>query len=162
MLKRIQQHIARDPVDLCIVIGTSGTVYPAAGYVAPVAPRFRFQPHADTEISYSSQVKAQGGKVAIVDIDCSVRGDDADWLFEGDAAQVLYLSTFSPLTCADHDGQLIPTMLEPVIGKVFVPPEHPTVRECLAEQMRASQNSPPSPQSPQSPVMTPNWNSTLE
>lgn len=33
MLKRIQQHIARDPVDLCIVIGTSGTVYPAAGYV---------------------------------------------------------------------------------------------------------------------------------
>jgi len=41
MLKRVQQHIARDPVDLCIVIGTSGTVYPAAGYVAGSFFRFR-------------------------------------------------------------------------------------------------------------------------
>jgi hypothetical protein len=52
-----------------------------------------FHPHADAETSYASQIKAQGGKVAIVDIDCSVRGEDADWLFEGDAARVLYLST---------------------------------------------------------------------
>lgn len=123
MLKRVQQHIARDPVDLCIVIGTSGTVYPAAGY--------------------ASQIKAQGGKVAIVDIDCSVRGEDADWLFEGDAATV------------------VPEMLRPVIGEVFVPPEHPTVRQCLEEQMSAAQSSPPSPHSPQSPIRTPSWTSTL-
>lgn len=34
MLKRIDQYLVRpgqDKVDLCIVIGTSGTVYPAAG-----------------------------------------------------------------------------------------------------------------------------------
>jgi NAD-dependent deacetylase sirtuin 5 len=82
MLKRIHQYIERDPVDLCIVIGTSGTVYPAAGYGHSPPPR-RF---ADVG-RYASVVKAQGGKVAIVDIDCSVRGD-ADWLFEGDAAKV--------------------------------------------------------------------------
>lgn len=97
MLKRIQQYIERDPVDLCIVIGTSGTVYPAAGY--------------------ANLVKAQGGKVAIVDIDCSVRGN-ADWLFEGDAAK------------------LIPEMLEPIIGKIEVPPERPTVKECLEKQAK--------------------------
>jgi NAD-dependent SIR2 family protein deacetylase len=34
-LKRINQYLSRphqDPVDLCIVIGTSGTVFPTAGY----------------------------------------------------------------------------------------------------------------------------------
>jgi NAD-dependent SIR2 family protein deacetylase len=39
MLKRIDQYLVRpgqDPVDLCLVIGTSGTVYPAAGYVSPL------------------------------------------------------------------------------------------------------------------------------
>jgi NAD-dependent SIR2 family protein deacetylase len=38
MLKRIDQYLVRpgqDPVDLCLVIGTSGTVYPAAGCVSP-------------------------------------------------------------------------------------------------------------------------------
>ncbi|KAF8537744.1 SIR2 family histone deacetylase [Trichophaea hybrida] len=88
MLKRIDQYLVRpgqDPVDLCLVIGTSGTVYPAAGY--------------------ASKVKAQGGKVAVLDIDCSVRheqakDENADWLFEGDAAK------------------LLPEMLEPIIGSL--------------------------------------------
>jgi NAD-dependent SIR2 family protein deacetylase len=38
MLKRIHQYLGRDPVDLCIVIGTSGTVYPAAGSAIPSPP----------------------------------------------------------------------------------------------------------------------------
>lgn len=83
MMKRIDQYLVRpgqDPVDLCIVIGTSGTVYPAAGY--------------------ANRVKAHGGKVAIVDIDCNLRDEDADWCFEGDAAK------------------LVPEMLEPIIGKL--------------------------------------------
>jgi hypothetical protein len=37
---------------------------------------------------YASRVKAQGGKVAVVDIDCNLRDEHADWLFEGDAAKV--------------------------------------------------------------------------
>jgi len=80
MMKKIEQWLGKGKVDLCIVIGTSGTVYPAAGY--------------------ASQVKAQGGKVAVVDIDCNLRDEHADWLFEGDAAKV------------------VPEMLEPLIGKI--------------------------------------------
>ena len=36
---------------------------------------------------YAKRVRAQGGMVAIVDIDCNSR-TNADWLFEGDAAEV--------------------------------------------------------------------------
>ena len=31
MMKKIEQWLRKGKVDLCIVIGTSGTVYPAAG-----------------------------------------------------------------------------------------------------------------------------------
>ncbi|CCX31002.1 Similar to NAD-dependent protein deacylase; acc. no. Q5AI90 [Pyronema omphalodes CBS 100304] len=95
-LKRINQYLSRpyqDPVDLCIVIGTSGTVFPTAGY--------------------AGKVKEMGGKVAVVDIDCSVRPEQAkdenfaDWLFEGDAAE------------------LVPKMLYPIIGDLQIPETPP-------------------------------------
>ncbi|CAH2350587.1 putative NAD-dependent protein deacylase [[Candida] railenensis] len=60
------------PVDLILVIGTSGTVYPANSYV--------------------DRVRLQGGKVAIfnTDIDESeIEGKDGVWGFKGDAAELL-------------------------------------------------------------------------
>ena len=67
-------------VDLCLVIGTSATVYPAAGYAA--------------------QVRKSGGKVAVVDLDCKGRDNGADWVFEGDAA-VLVPQLLEPLLKKD-------------------------------------------------------------
>ncbi|RPB00591.1 DHS-like NAD/FAD-binding domain-containing protein [Choiromyces venosus 120613-1] len=61
-------------IDLCIVIGTSGNVIPAAGY-----------PH---------EIRSRGGKVAIVDLDVRAgawRGGRKafDWIFEGDASTIV-------------------------------------------------------------------------
>ncbi|KAI0721842.1 DHS-like NAD/FAD-binding domain-containing protein [Cerioporus squamosus] len=55
--------------DLCIVVGTSSTVYPAAGY--------------------ASEVKARGGKVAIFNLDRSSGDDRADFLFLGPSESTL-------------------------------------------------------------------------
>ncbi|KAJ6488525.1 DHS-like NAD/FAD-binding domain-containing protein [Mycena vitilis] len=52
-----------DAADLCLVVGTSSTVYPAAGY--------------------ASTVKANGGKVAVFNLDRSEGDDEADFLFLG-------------------------------------------------------------------------------
>jgi NAD+-dependent protein deacetylase sirtuin 5 len=61
----------RKKIDLCLVIGTSSQVYPAAGY------------------AYAA--RAQGARVAVVNMD---RGDardlqEGDWFFEGDAAEIV-------------------------------------------------------------------------
>ncbi|CUS12990.1 unnamed protein product [Tuber aestivum] len=61
-------------VDLCIVIGTSGNVEPAA--------------------SYAPHIRQRGGKVAIVDLDVSAGGwwggkEAFDWVFEGDASKIV-------------------------------------------------------------------------
>lgn len=64
------------PVDLILVIGTSGSVWPAAGYVEQVALR--------------------GGKVAVFNIDTDSdeaqfkeQMKDGGWFFQGDAAELL-------------------------------------------------------------------------
>lgn len=79
------------PVDLILVIGTSGSVWPAAGYVEQVAMR--------------------GGKVAVFNIDVEEETSIATqliqngggWAFQGDAAEIL------------------PKALEPVIGTLRPP-----------------------------------------
>jgi NAD-dependent deacetylase sirtuin 5 len=55
-------------VDLILVIGTSGVVYPAAGY--------------------AWSVKMRGGKVAVFNIE-SDEDSQADWTFEGIVAKHL-------------------------------------------------------------------------
>lgn len=63
---------ANEPIDLMLVIGTSGTVHPAAGYV--------------------QAAKHKGARVAVVNPDPS-SGDDLDtnrdWFFQEDAATAL-------------------------------------------------------------------------
>lgn len=58
-------------VDLCLVIGTSSTVHPAAGYAA--------------------EARSHGAKVAVVNIDrCDARDlRRGDWFFQGDAAEIV-------------------------------------------------------------------------
>ena len=58
---KVEEWLFDHPVDLILVIGTSGVVYPAAGY--------------------AWSVKAQGGKVAVFNIEAERNG--ADWMFEG-------------------------------------------------------------------------------
>ena len=62
---------APEPIDLCLVIGTSSKVYPAAGY-ADLARR-------------------KGARVAVVNMDRSDARNlgGKDWFFEGDAAVLL-------------------------------------------------------------------------
>lgn len=74
--------MAQPPVDLILVIGTSGTVWPASGY--------------------TEQVKMRGGKVAVFNIDEDA-ASVADWMFQGDAAE------------------LLPIALEPIIGDLRPP-----------------------------------------
>ncbi|KAL7271525.1 hypothetical protein RUND412_005709 [Rhizina undulata] len=74
MLEELYSWIDAGDVDLCIVIGTSGLVYPAAGF--------------------ASRVKDNGGKVALVDMDINSGAwaeekDMFDWTFEGDAAKIV-------------------------------------------------------------------------
>lgn len=85
-----------EPVDLCIVIGTSGTVYPAAGYT-PVIPLIHIRTVVDWCVGpnrYVQDVKNLGGKIAVVDLDVRSWGAGGgrrglfDWVFEGDAAKV--------------------------------------------------------------------------
>ncbi|KAF3917912.1 hypothetical protein ABW20_dc0108792 [Dactylellina cionopaga] len=85
LLTSIDDWMDLGPVDLCLVIGTSGRVWPAAGYI--------------------DQCRANGAKVAILNMEISSDPDlggvgDADWLFEGD--------------CAD----ILPKILEPIIGNI--------------------------------------------
>ena len=58
----------KEPIDLCLVIGTSSKVYPAAGY--------------------AQMARAKGARVAVVNMDVSDARNltSKDWFFEGDAA----------------------------------------------------------------------------
>ena len=58
-----------DKADLCLVVGTSSTVYPAAGYAA--------------------MVQDNGGKVAVFNLDRSEGDEDADYLFLGPCEETL-------------------------------------------------------------------------
>ncbi|KZT26920.1 DHS-like NAD/FAD-binding domain-containing protein [Neolentinus lepideus HHB14362 ss-1] len=58
-----------DEADLCLVVGTSSTVYPAAGYAA--------------------KVQDNGGKVAVFNLDRSEGDEDADFLFLGPCEETL-------------------------------------------------------------------------
>lgn len=74
LLNDIDDWMEKGPVDLCLVIGTSGRVWPAAGYI--------------------QQCKVKGAKVAIINMEISSDPElggieDADWLFEGDCARIL-------------------------------------------------------------------------
>jgi len=55
--------------DLCLVIGTSSTVYPAAGY--------------------AEEVQLRGGKVAVFNLERSNGDDEADYLFLGPCEETL-------------------------------------------------------------------------
>lgn len=72
-INAIDNFIEYDKVDLILVIGTSGTVYPANSYV--------------------DRVKVKGGKVAIFNTDIEdhiLNGEEKDtWGFKGDAAELL-------------------------------------------------------------------------
>jgi len=58
-----------DRADLCVVVGTSSTVYPAAGYAA--------------------EVQNQGGKVAVFNLERSEADEEADFLFLGPCEETL-------------------------------------------------------------------------
>ncbi|KAI0802108.1 DHS-like NAD/FAD-binding domain-containing protein [Irpex lacteus] len=66
-LSRIDKLV--EEADLCIVVGTSSTVYPAAGYAA--------------------EVQDHGGKVAVINLDRSEGDEDADFLFLGPCEKTL-------------------------------------------------------------------------
>ncbi|CAG8216358.1 unnamed protein product [Penicillium salamii] len=68
----VENWIAEGPIDLCLVIGTSSKVYPAAGYVA--------------------EARGQGALVAVCNMDPNdTPGElhDGDWFFTGDAGLVV-------------------------------------------------------------------------
>jgi NAD-dependent deacetylase sirtuin 5 len=75
-LKEISEWIEKDKIDLMLVIGTTATVWPAAGYV--------------------DEARSKGAKVAVINMDgmdgelgaaSNLRNDD--FLFQGDAAKLL-------------------------------------------------------------------------
>jgi NAD+-dependent protein deacetylase sirtuin 5 len=61
----VEEWLFNNHVDLILVIGTSGVVYPAAGY--------------------AWSVKMRGGKVAVFNVESGVDGEERldDWMFEG-------------------------------------------------------------------------------
>ncbi|KAK3333872.1 DHS-like NAD/FAD-binding domain-containing protein [Cercophora scortea] len=74
MLAEIDDWIARDEVDIVLVIGTSSAVYPAAGF--------------------AEQARGRGRKTSVVtvNLDAGVRGmKEGDFAFAGDAAVLLPL-----------------------------------------------------------------------
>jgi NAD+-dependent protein deacetylase sirtuin 5 len=68
---KVQEWLFDNPVDLILVIGTSGVVYPAAGY--------------------AWSVKMRGGKVAVFNIE-SDSDQEEDWMFEGMVPQDIKLT----------------------------------------------------------------------
>lgn len=75
-LQEIDQWIDKGKVDLILVIGTTATVYPAAGYV--------------------SHARARGARVVVINMD-GIEGElgaardlrKGDFLFQGDASKIL-------------------------------------------------------------------------
>ena len=68
---KVQDWLFDHNVDLILVIGTSGVVYPAAGY--------------------AWSVKMRGGKVAVFNIESDPGGGEQlrDWMFEGISLQAV-------------------------------------------------------------------------
>jgi NAD-dependent deacetylase sirtuin 5 len=73
ILKAVDDYIEQSSrIDLCLVIGTSARVFPAAAYI--------------------EEVRAKGARVAIFNKDGDVPANGVgsrDWLFQGDAAELL-------------------------------------------------------------------------
>ncbi|KAF3190248.1 hypothetical protein TWF788_009050 [Orbilia oligospora] len=74
LLESIDDWIDQGPIDLCLVIGTTGQVWPAAGYI---------------EIC-----RGKGAKVAVINMEIDDNPHlggvkSAEWLFKGDCAQIL-------------------------------------------------------------------------
>uniref|UniRef100_A0A060T570 NAD-dependent protein deacylase n=1 Tax=Blastobotrys adeninivorans TaxID=409370 RepID=A0A060T570_BLAAD len=65
---RADDFVISGEVDLILVIGTSGVVWPAASYI--------------------EQVRLRGGQVAVFNVEAPSHGNE-DWLFLGDAAEML-------------------------------------------------------------------------
>ncbi|KAL1617951.1 hypothetical protein SLS54_007484 [Diplodia seriata] len=67
----IDDFVARpdERIDLVLVIGTSSTVYPAAGY--------------------AERARARGARVAVVNVEETPALRDGDWFFQGDAGVVV-------------------------------------------------------------------------
>ena len=73
-LEEIDEWIEEEPVDLCLVIGTTATVFPAAGYV--------------------QEARQAGARIVVVNMDSEELGaasglSNGDFLFEGDASKIL-------------------------------------------------------------------------
>jgi NAD-dependent deacetylase sirtuin 5 len=71
-ISAVEKWIAAGPVDLCLVIGTSAKVYPAAGYV--------------------QKARSQGARIAVCNMDPRDTPGElryGDWFFRGDAGVVV-------------------------------------------------------------------------
>lgn len=68
-LGAIDDFIDDDGVDLILVIGTSSTVWPAAGYV--------------------DRARAKGARVAVINVEPTDALREGDWFFQGDAGVVV-------------------------------------------------------------------------
>ncbi|MCO5600311.1 hypothetical protein L7F22_054421 [Adiantum nelumboides] len=70
-LSRISQHVQR--ADLVLVLGTSSTVYPAAGF--------------------ASEIRSRGGKAAVFNLEGTLGSEesdgDSDWIFRGPVEEML-------------------------------------------------------------------------
>ena len=94
MLRDIDEWIAREQVDMVLVVGTSGTVWPAAGFAE------------QARSGGGKGGKKQGGTTtSVVTVNMELDGGRGylsknDFGFEGDA------------------GELLPKLLEPVIGRM--------------------------------------------
>ncbi|PVI04221.1 DHS-like NAD/FAD-binding domain-containing protein [Periconia macrospinosa] len=71
LVEQVDAWFEEDKVDLCLVIGTSGSVWPAAGY--------------------AEQARKKGARVAYVNMrqEDMKRSQEGDWAFVGDAAIIL-------------------------------------------------------------------------
>ncbi|EKV12508.1 SIR2 family histone deacetylase, putative [Penicillium digitatum PHI26] len=71
-LKTVDEWIAAGPIDLCLVIGTSARIWPAAGYV--------------------HEARSQGARVAVCNMDPKDTPGElhkGDWFFQGDAGVIV-------------------------------------------------------------------------
>ncbi|OQD81070.1 hypothetical protein PENANT_c030G01195 [Penicillium antarcticum] len=71
-LSEVDRWVAAGPIDLCLVIGTSARVWPAAGYV--------------------DEARSQGARIAVCNMDSSDTPGDlqfGDWFFQGDAGVIV-------------------------------------------------------------------------
>ncbi|KAF7529890.1 hypothetical protein PCG10_006221 [Penicillium crustosum] len=71
-LSTVDKWIAAGPIDLCLVIGTSARIWPAAGYV--------------------HEARSQGARVAVCNMDPKDTPGElhyGDWFFQGDAGVIL-------------------------------------------------------------------------